>query len=160
MSEWVCGFKVLERVPYLVNGCQTTYLTKLREKEAPSINSWKVPKLSWFGAINYNQIIELSVKATLCFTPYLLCFRPPIPSFSGIHKVTKFYLIQGMKCWNSAFNAQGSRVIIVVVQVGAVSENICSSSGGGQVKRKDRMKLSLPPKLVEKLSLGPSYLLL
>jgi len=25
-----------------------------------------------------------------------------------------------MKCWNSAFNAQGSRVIIAVVQVGAV----------------------------------------
>jgi len=25
-----------------------------------------------------------------------------------------------MKCWNSAFNAQGSRVIIVVVLVGAV----------------------------------------
>ncbi len=25
-----------------------------------------------------------------------------------------------MKCWNSALNAQGSRVIIVVVQVGAV----------------------------------------
>jgi len=25
-----------------------------------------------------------------------------------------------MKCWNSAFNAQGSRVIVVVVQVGAV----------------------------------------
>jgi hypothetical protein len=25
-----------------------------------------------------------------------------------------------MKCWNSAFNAQGSRLIIVVVQVGAV----------------------------------------
>jgi hypothetical protein len=25
-----------------------------------------------------------------------------------------------MKCWNSAFNEQGLRVIIVVVQVGAV----------------------------------------
>ncbi len=25
-----------------------------------------------------------------------------------------------MKCWNSAFNAQGSRLIIVVVQLGAV----------------------------------------
>ncbi len=25
-----------------------------------------------------------------------------------------------MKCWNSAFNAQGSRVTIVVVQVGAM----------------------------------------
>jgi hypothetical protein len=24
-----------------------------------------------------------------------------------------------MKCWNSAFNAQGSRVTIVVVQVGS-----------------------------------------
>jgi NADH:ubiquinone oxidoreductase subunit 6 (subunit J) len=26
-----------------------------------------------------------------------------------------------MKCWNSAFNAQGSRVIIVVVHAGAVN---------------------------------------
>jgi hypothetical protein len=34
-----------------------------------------------------------------------------------------------MKCRNSAFNAQGPRVIIVVVQVGA-GENICSSSVG------------------------------
>jgi hypothetical protein len=25
-----------------------------------------------------------------------------------------------MKCWNSAFNAQGSRLIIVALQVGAV----------------------------------------
>jgi len=46
-----------------------------------------------------------------------------------------------MKCWKSAFNAQGSRVIIVVVQVEAVK------AGKGQ----HRMKLSLPPKLVKKL---------
>jgi hypothetical protein len=39
---------------------------------------------------------------------------------------------------------------IVVVQVGAV-KIICSSSGGAQEKRKDRMKLSLSPKSVEKL---------
>ncbi len=31
---------------------------------------------------------------------------------------------------------------------------MCCSSGGAQEKRKDRMKLSLPPKLVEKTSLG------
>jgi hypothetical protein len=31
------------------------------------------------------------------------------------------------------------------------SENICSSSGGAQAKRKDTMKLSLSPNLVEKL---------
>jgi hypothetical protein len=41
-----------------------------------------------------------------------------------------------MKCWNSAFNAQGLRVIIVVVQGG---------------KSKDRVKLNLLPKLLEKL---------
>jgi len=45
-----------------------------------------------------------------------------------------------MKCcnsvhWNSAFNAQGSRVIIVVV-LSRSSENICSSSGGAQEKGK------------------------
>ncbi len=34
----------------------------------------------------------------------------------------------GMKCWNSAFNAQGSRVIIVVVQVGAVKIYVAEGS--------------------------------
>ncbi len=29
-------------------------------------------------------------------------------------------LTLGMKCWKSAFNAQGSRLIIVALQVGAV----------------------------------------
>jgi hypothetical protein len=37
-----------------------------------------------------------------------------------------------------------------VVQVGA-SESICSSIGGTGEKRKEGMKLRLPPKLVEKL---------
>jgi hypothetical protein len=36
-----------------------------------------------------------------------------------------------MKCWNSTFSAQGSRVVIVVVQEGAVQIYAdCSSSGG------------------------------
>jgi hypothetical protein len=38
------------------------------------------------------------------------------------------------------------------------TENRCSTSGVAQEKRKDRMKLSLPPKLEEKTSLHhPSY---
>jgi hypothetical protein len=41
----------------------------------------------------------------------------------------------GMKCWNSAFNAQGLRLIIVG-QKGKSSENICSYSGGAQEKGK------------------------
>jgi hypothetical protein len=48
-----------------------------------------------------------------------------------------------MKCRNSAFNVQGSRVIIIAaVQVGAVKiymQHHCRRSG----KRKDKMKLNL-----------------
>jgi len=40
-----------------------------------------------------------------------------------------------MKCWKSAFNAQGSRLIIVALQVGS-SENICSNSTGAKEKGK------------------------
>jgi hypothetical protein len=36
-----------------------------------------------------------------------------------------------MKYWNSAFNAQGSRVISVVVHVGAVKIYVGSSSSEG-----------------------------
>jgi hypothetical protein len=69
-----------------------------------------------------------------------------------------------MKCSNSAFNAQGSRVIMVVVQLGEHCSRVVmvvvvqvgalkiyvSTSAGAEEKRKHRMKLSLPPKLVEK----------
>jgi hypothetical protein len=57
-----------------------------------------------------------------------------------------------IKCWNSAFNAQGLRVIVVVVHVGGATKiYMCNVSGGAQEKRKDRLKLSIPPKLMEKL---------
>jgi hypothetical protein len=54
-----------------------------------------------------------------------------------------------MKCWNPAFNAQGSRLIIVVVQGGPVK--IYMAGVQGLRKRKHRMKLSLSPNWVEKL---------
>jgi predicted oxidoreductase (fatty acid repression mutant protein) len=50
---------------------------------------------------------------------------------------TKEILINlGMKHWNSAFNAQGSRVIIVVVQVGAVKIYVAVVEAGAQEKGK------------------------
>jgi hypothetical protein len=52
-----------------------------------------------------------------------------------------------MKCWNSALNAQGSRVIIIVVQVVAAKTYVEAV----EALRKEGVKLSLPPKLVEKL---------
>jgi hypothetical protein len=49
----------------------------------------------------------------------------------------KFLLKLNTKCWNSSFNAQGSKVIVVVVWINN-SENTCSRNGGAQEKGKDR----------------------
>jgi hypothetical protein len=40
-----------------------------------------------------------------------------------------------MKCWNSAFDTQGSRLIIVVVQLGAVKIYVAAVDG---LRRKER----------------------
>jgi len=50
-----------------------------------------------------------------------------------------------MRCWKSAFNAQGSRLIVVALQVGAVK--IYATIEEALKKRKDRVKLSSPQKL-------------
>jgi len=42
-----------------------------------------------------------------------------------------------MKCWNSAFNAQGSRVIIIVVQVGAVKIYVAGVQALGKNETQD-----------------------
>jgi len=52
-----------------------------------------------------------------------------------------------MKCWNSAVNAQGLRVIIVIVQVGAVKIYVAAVEG---VRRMEG-GMKLQPKWVEKL---------
>jgi hypothetical protein len=51
-------------------------------------------------------------RVTLSFTPY--------PLFQWYVQSKEVLLNLGMKFWNSAFNAQGSRVIIIHVQVRAV----------------------------------------
>jgi len=55
-----------------------------------------------------------SVSPPICsaFVPY--------PLFQWYLQSKEILLNLHMKCWNSAFNAQASRAIIVVVQVGAV----------------------------------------
>jgi hypothetical protein len=63
-----------------------------------------------------------------------------------------------MKCWNSAFNAQGSRVIIVVVQVRAVKIYVAAvkalrGKGGGD-------ETQFTTKIGGNTSLGPSYFVL
>jgi hypothetical protein len=55
----------------------------------------------------------------------------------------------------SAFNAQGLRVIIVVGEVGAVKMYVAAVEAFRKKERGD--EFNLPPKLVEKTSLSPSY---
>jgi hypothetical protein len=60
---------------------------------------------------------SLSPPILSAFTPYLL--------FQWYQQSKEILLNLSMKCWNSTFNAQGSRLIIVVVLVGAVK--ICAA---------------------------------
>jgi hypothetical protein len=61
-----------------------------------------------------------------------------------------------MKCWYSAFNAQGSRVTIVVVQVEAVKIYAAIVEALGKKERGDETQFTT--KISGKTSLGPSYI--
>ncbi len=63
-----------------------------------------------------------------------------------------------MKCWNSAFNAQGSRVIIVVLEVGAVKKYVAAVDCLMKKERRDETRFTT--KIGGKTSLGPSYFVL
>jgi hypothetical protein len=60
-----------------------------------------------------------------------------------------------MKCWNSAFNAQCSIIIIVVVQVGAVKIYVAEVEALREKERGDETQFSI--QIAGKSSLGPSY---
>jgi len=64
-----------------------------------------------------------------------------------------------MKCWNSAFNAQGSRVIIVVLQVGGVKRYVTAVEALKKKERGDETQFTT--KISGKTNLGSqSYLVL
>jgi hypothetical protein len=63
-----------------------------------------------------------------------------------------------MKCWNSAFHAQGSRVIIVVVHVAAVKIYVAAVQALNKKETQDQTQLTT--KIGGKTSLGPSNYLL
>jgi hypothetical protein len=63
-----------------------------------------------------------------------------------------------MKCWNSTFNAQGSRVIILVVQVGAVKIYLAALEALRKKERQDETQLTT--NFGGKTSLDPSYFVL
>jgi len=63
-----------------------------------------------------------------------------------------------MQCWNSAFNAQVSRVIILVVQVGAVKIYVAAVQALRKKETHDETQFTT--KIGVKASLGPCYFLL
>jgi hypothetical protein len=74
-----------------------------------------MPKLESTGlVIKFSSNNRVIWKVTLS-SP---CLSPPYPLFQWYPQSNEILLNLSMKCWNSTFNAQGSRVIIVVVEVG------------------------------------------
>jgi hypothetical protein len=67
-----------------------------------------------------------------------------------------------MKCWYSlSINAQGSRLIIIVVHIGAVKIYVASLEAAIRKKeRQDETQCTVLPKLGGKFSLDPSYFVL
>jgi hypothetical protein len=102
-------------------------------------------------------MIKLSVKS-----PSL---SPPIPSFqwySQSNEIIISLVFQWYPQSNENFIKSQYEILKLIIEctrfktnysscIGRSSENICSSIGGAQEKGKRGMKLSLPPKSVEKL---------
>jgi hypothetical protein len=63
-----------------------------------------------------------------------------------------------MKCCNSAFNARGSGVVIVIVQVGAVKTYVAAAEALRKRERGDETQFTT--NIGGKTSLGPSYFVL
>ncbi len=100
-----------------------------------------------FGSDVFNKVIW---KVTLSFTPY--------PVFMWYPQSKEILLNLSLKCWKSAFNAQGPRVIIVVVQVGAVKIYVPAVKALRKKERGDETQFT--SKIGGKTSLGPSYFVL
>jgi hypothetical protein len=60
-----------------------------------------------------------------------------------------------MKWWNSAFNAQGLKVIIVIVQVGAMKTYVAAREALRKKERQDETQLTT--QIGGKSSLCPSH---
>jgi hypothetical protein len=113
---------------------------------ASALVACKIPQLGLSLFVN----IKVIPKVTLSFTPNPLSQR--------FLQSKKFLLNLSIKCSNSAFNAQGWRVIIVVIQVGVVKIYVAAVEALRKKERGDETQFST--KIGGKTSLGPSYFVL
>ncbi len=106
---------------------------------------------------NVLHLIELSVKSP-SVSPRISSAFAPYPLFQSYLQSKEILLNLSVKCWNSAFNAHRSRVIIVVVQGGAEKIYVAAVAGAQEKETHDETQFTT--KLGGKTSLGPSYFLL
>ncbi len=89
----------------------------------------------------YNRVIR---KVTLSSSCFLGLLSPAFPSFSWYSQKknrhfnkSQYEMLQlSTKCWYSAFNAQGSRLIITVIQLGAVKIYVAAAAEA--LRKKER----------------------
>jgi hypothetical protein len=93
---------------------------------------------------------KVMCKVTIFFTSH--------PLFQWYPQSKEILLNLSMKCWNFAFNAQGLRVIIVVVHVGVVKIYVAVVEA---LKKKEREnEIQFTTKIGRKTRLGPNYFVL
>ncbi len=149
----------------LVASCSTSKMSKIADcirgrTCAAQAKSTKLRTVSEVEPVNISlTLVKLSVMS-----PYLHpLFEPAfiaIPSFGSVCKVRKLLLNLNMKCWDSPFNVQGSRVIIVVGQIGAVKIYLAALAPEALRKNERQHETKFISKIGVKTNLAPSYLIL
>jgi hypothetical protein len=118
---------------------------------------WLVPTLikilhecisNSFTSLNIKVICEV----TLSFTSYRL--------FQWYPQSNEISLNLGVKCWNSPFNPQGSRLIIVIVHIGLRAVQIYVAAVEALRKKERVDETHFTTKVSGKTSLGPGYFVL
>ncbi len=107
---------LLEQTPRCFPNGENTIILFLCSEASRKKGIWR---LSWSRHHIVFRILELSIKSPSLSPPISSAFAP-YPLFQWYPQSMENLLNLGMKWLNSAFNAQGFRVIIEVVHVGAM----------------------------------------
>jgi hypothetical protein len=93
----------------------------------------------------YIRVIHKVTLSSFTLSLGLLSPLPPLSVVSAKYRhfiKSQYEMLQlNMKCWNSAFNARGSRLIIVVVQLGAVKIYVAAVEALRKKERQDKYKI-------------------
>jgi len=118
---------------------------------------WKLPPVAYPSIMpdSWKTFLDIRTiwKVTLSSSSLWACFHSLSPLSVVSAKWGNFIKPLTMKCWNSAFNAQGSRVIIVVLQT--VKIYVAAVEALSKMERQDETQFTT--KIGGKISLGLNY---